>query len=77
MTAICAKCHINFANRKDLEASSCGKHDLEGQVEEATKRFRLEMATAKILMPGISEMNYPPAKKAWAKLQRLEAKRHA
>ena len=75
MSAVCADCHIHFANRKDLEASPCKFHNLEALIEQAREVFQGEMTLAKRIMPDVSPMNYPPAKKAWAKLQRLEKSR--
>lgn len=77
MSAQCASCHTNFASKRDLMASNCHTHHDKAELEQAQAAFTFAMAEAKRLMPGISEMNYPPAKRAWAKVRRLEEKSHA
>ena len=77
MTAVCASCHINFASKRDLMASNCHTHHDKAELEQARAAFTLAMDEAWRLMPDVSPMNYPPAKKAWAKVRRLEEKSHA
>lgn len=72
MNASCADCQTVFASKKDLFASSHSAEHVKALKFQANEEFRLARIEGEKAFPDSSFMNYAPAKKAWAKLLRIE-----
>lgn len=72
MSVQCASCHINYRVTKDLLSSTCSTHHRKALIAKAESEFEEAKKEGMRLFTDSSFMNYLPAKKAWAKLRRLD-----